>query len=96
MRRLVMPGSDSAFGQGAAVAGLNVWTTRRRGTAFVVGSDVPVQVSAYEDIHRCGPGRRRQWLAGSHLETRSVFIDMEGLAAVIERADLLRPAGGPS
>lgn len=87
LRQLVMPDSNPVFGPDKRPGELRIWTVGRRDLAFVVGPDVPNQVSAYEDMHRCGPDRRRQWLAGTDLETRSVFLDMDGLAAVVESAD---------
>lgn len=90
MRRLVLPDSLSVVVDNKFDVGLRIWEIAGRDIALAVESAVAEESVVGCCIHRCGVGRRRKWLAGTQVDSRLVFIDIDGLVELIDSLAVIR------
>jgi len=84
LRKLVLPRTRPLVAGAPRTGQIRMWRVTGRDIAVIVDAGVPHEVVSSGDIHRCGPDRRRKWLAGTDVENRSVFLDTQGLIGVVE------------
>ncbi len=83
-RKLVLPATSQLVSVTRNIGDCRIWQVCGHAIGFVIESSVSNQISVCDGIHRCGPDRRRKWLAGTDLDTRSVFLDIDGLVCLVE------------